>query len=159
MGARFRFPLETLLTVRRLEEDQAKRKVGAALAEIARVDEQLRAERGELRRSQAALLEGQRPGTLRPDDVRRTRVWIGHVQRSLAIREQQRQQLVTETEKQREALRAARMRTRMIERLREKKAEAFQQAELRREEAQADEMARQLLWFHPPTGAPVAVRT
>lgn len=158
MGARFRFPLETLLTVRRLEEDKAKRSVGAVQAEIARTDELIRAESQELRRSQGALLEVQQPGVLRASDVSRTRAWISHVQRSLALRERNRLELVGELEKRREVLRSARMRTRMIERLRERQEEAFLHAESRREELQTEEMARQLLWFHPSPATPAAAK-
>jgi flagellar FliJ protein len=144
MARRFEFRLQTLLRVRELREREAKRKVAAKSAEIARLD-QLNAESqaeisGQLERLGAA----QRSGVLDLTRLQRGHTWIAHLRRTIAVRSQQKAGLLEQLRELQDALREARTQTRIIEKLRERRWEAYRRDRSRAEQAELDEVARQL---------------
>lgn len=143
MARRFRFPLEALLRVRRLREREAKRKVAAQRAEIARLDQLDAATRHEIAARQAELLS-QQSGRLDPVAVARVRAWILHLQQTIVDRAAVRARLVAGLERLMAEFRAARRDLQIIEKLRERRLTEYRRKRLRAEQAESDELARQL---------------
>lgn len=144
MARRFRFRLQTLLRVRQLREREAKRKVAAqraALARLDRLDEQTAAE---IARQQAALRADQQQPRVDPLALQRGRAWIAYLRRTLAQRQVQRTELQQQLRELLERLRAARVQARTIEKLRERRLREHARARGRREQAASDELAQQL---------------
>jgi flagellar export protein FliJ len=144
MAKRFRFRLQTLLRVRELREREAKRKVGAKQAEIARVDQLNRLTAEEISRRQNALRDHQRRKTLAPDELAREWAWIAYLRRTIVERQAFRAKLIKELATLRDQWRQARMRQRTIEALRDRRWEQYVKESKRREQAESDELARQL---------------
>jgi flagellar export protein FliJ len=144
MAKRFRFPLQTLLNVRQLHEREAKRRVGAKASEIARLDG-LRAQTTvEVGRQQEVLLSAQQQGALNPLELQRGRAWIAHLRKTSALLGAQRVELANQLQELQVHLRAARTQTRIIEKLRARRWQAYRKDRDRREQATADDLARQL---------------
>jgi flagellar export protein FliJ len=144
MARRFRFPLQTLLKVRQLREREAKRKVAAQYAEIARLDQLDQAARREIAARQGDLLDHQRHRYLDPRDLSRGWSWIAHLRSAMAQRQAMRAEMVKELERLQAEFRAARQQTRIIEKLRERRWDEYSRDRRRREQAAADEVAQQL---------------
>jgi flagellar FliJ protein len=147
MARRFSFRLQTLLRVRELREREAKRKVGAKQAEIARLDQLNRHTADEISRRQDALRSQQQQPVLAPDVLVRERAWIAYLRRTIVERQALRAGLLKELATLRDELREARTQKRIIEKLRERRWEAYVKDRNRREQAESDELARQLLSF------------
>jgi flagellar FliJ protein len=145
MARRFEFRLETLLRVRQLREREAKRKVAAQRAEIARLDRLNRQTAEEISRQQAELLEGQRAGRVDPLTLQRGRAWIAHLRRTIALRQVQRTEMLAQLQQLQAAWHAARTQARIIEKLRERRWEQYVHERARQEQAASDELAQQLL--------------
>lgn len=144
MAKRFHFRLQTLLEVRQLREREAKRRVAAKSAEIARVDLLNSQTRSAIASQQEALLTAQQQGRLDPLELQRGRAWIAYLRRTIATRLGQRAALEQELRTLQDELRDARTQTRIIEKLRERRWNEYTHARARREQAEADELARQL---------------
>ncbi len=170
MARRFRFRLQTLLRVRQLREREAKRKVAAKRAEIARLDRLNEQTMEEIHRQQEWLLSAQAPAgreqteTLRRPDaalgvapalrvlldpltLQRGRAWIAYLRKTIALRHLQRASLVEELTRLQNNFRAARTQARIIERLRERRWAQYVRDRDRREQTAADELAQQLHGF------------
>ncbi len=147
MARRFRFRLQTLLRVRQLREREAKRKVAAKRAEIARLDRLNEQTQDAIRAQQATLLSDQCQGTLDPLALQRGRAWIAYLHKTIALRQLQRVQLVAESQKLQAEFQAARKQARIIGRLRERRWEQYVADRGRAEQAAADELAQQLHGF------------
>lgn len=147
MAKRFQFRLETLLRVRVLREREAKRKVGAKQAEIARIDQLNRQTDHEILRRQNDLRCNQQRESLVAADLVRAQAWIGHLRRTILERQAVRAALVTELGVLRDKLREARTQKRIIEKLRERRWEEYVKDRQRREQAESEELARQLHGF------------
>jgi flagellar protein FliJ len=144
MAKRFRFRLATLLKVRRLREREAKRKVGAKSAEIARTDELNRRTLAEISSHQAALLADQRDGRIEPLTLTRGRVWVGHLRGVLLQGQAHHAALTLELQELQAQLRQARTQTRAIEMLRERRWAAYRKQRTTQSQAAADELAQQM---------------
>lgn len=153
MAKRFQFRLETLLRVRDIREREAKRKVGAKLAEIASVDQLNRQTAEEIAALYEKLRQLQRREVLAPNELARERAWIGHLHRTVIERQALRDKLVKELQVLQQELREARREKRIIEKLRERRWQDFVKDRQRREQAESDELARQLLAFHAVGGS------
>jgi flagellar export protein FliJ len=145
MARRFEFRLETLLRVRQLRERDAKRKVAAQRAEIARLDRLDRETADEILHRQAELLAGQRAGPLDPLALQRGQAWIAHLRRAMALRCVQRTELAVQLRQLQAAWQTARTQARMIGKLRERRWEQYVRQRARQEQAATDELAQQLL--------------
>jgi len=144
MARRFRFKLEALLRVRELHEQQAKRKLGAKLVEIARLDALDVSTRREIAVQHDALRAAQRTDALDPSELTRRRAWVAFLRRTLSERAAARTGMDAEARLLREQVRAARVQTRTLERLRERRASEHARREAVLEQRDADELARQL---------------
>ena len=156
MARRFQFRLETLLRVRELREREAKRKVGAKHAEIAQIDRLNRQTDEEISRRQDRLREYQQQAVLAPEELVRERAWIAYLRRTIAERRAIRAGLLDELATLQAELREARKQKLIIEKLRERRWEEYTRDRRRREQAESDELARQLLGHQsasPPADA------
>ncbi|MBU0617182.1 MAG: flagellar FliJ family protein [Planctomycetes bacterium] len=143
MAKRFRFSLETLLRVRDVREREARRKVGLKQAEIARLDQLNRQTADEISVRQRGLRQ-QQQGALTPENLVRERAWIAYLWRTIVERQTQRAGLVSELRELQEAWRQARRQKRIIEKLRERRWQQYFKDRKRQEQAESDELARQL---------------
>jgi flagellar FliJ protein len=158
VAKRFQFRLETLLRVREIREREAKRKVGVKQAEIARVDQLNRLTAEEISQRQNALRAQQGQGVLDPDTLLRERAWIAYLRQTIVERQTFRAGLVRELATLQAELRQARRQKRTIEKLRERRWEEYIKCRKRREQAESDELARQLHTFRGAPGAAIAGR-
>lgn len=149
MARRFRFQLETLLRVRQLREREARRKLAARRAEIARLDRLIRQTADEIALQQSALLREQEQPQPDPLLLTRGRGWIGHLRHTVAQRQALRAALVTDMTQLQAAWREARMQMRVIEKLRERRWEEHQHARFLRDQSAADELAQHLHVYEP----------
>jgi flagellar FliJ protein len=147
VAKRFEFRLQTLLRVRELREREAKRKVGAKQAEIARIDQLNQQTADEIARCQDDLRARQRAAVLAPDQLTRERAWIAYLRRTVVERQALRARRRAELDMLRDELRQARMQRRIIEKLRERRWAEYAKDRQRREQAEADELAQQLHTF------------
>jgi flagellar FliJ protein len=143
VARRFRFQLEALLRVREVREREAKRKVGAKRAEIARIDDLNRQCAEEISRHQDRLRQGQL-GTLDTAELARQRAWIAYLRGTVVERQALRAAMIKELERLREELREARKQKRIIEKLRQRRWDEYIRNRKRSEQAEADELAQQL---------------
>lgn len=143
-AGRFRFRLQTLLRVRELREREARRKVSAKMAEIARIDEWNRETADDVSRIQRHILERQSTATIDARELTRQRAWVSHLRRTIAERQVAKQSLVTQLESLRAELRTARTQMRVIEKLRERRYGEWKRERGLVEQAAMDEVARQL---------------
>lgn len=144
MPRRFRFRLETVLRVRELREREAKRKVGAKLAEIAGLDQLNEQAAAEICKRQNDLSQSQQAEHLDTRELSSGRAWVAFLRRSIAQRQVSKASLLSELEKLRRDLVAARTQTRILEKLRERKHETWKREGQLREQAEMDEVARRL---------------
>jgi flagellar protein FliJ len=144
VARRFRFPLQTLLRVRRIREREAKRKLAAKRAEIARLDRLDEATRAEIVAGQQELLDNQKRSALDPRDLARTWAWIGHLRRTLAERQSLRAKMTAEFERLQAEFMELRKQARIIEKLRERRWNEYRDERRRTEQAASDEVAQQL---------------
>jgi flagellar export protein FliJ len=144
VARRFQFRLATVLRVRALREREAQRRVARKRAELMRLDELDRACTAEIAAAQQALLGTQRGGLLDSLALTRSRAWIAHLRRQMVDRQRLREKAAAELRTLVDALRRARTETRALEKLRERRLADHKRAARLREQASADETARQL---------------
>jgi len=144
MAKRFTFRLQPLLDVRELHEREAKRRVAAKGAEIARLDQLNEQTVREILRQQEYLLAAQQTGQLNPLDLQRGRAWIAHLRKTIGVRQAQKAGLQEELRVLQEQLREARTQTRIIEKLRQRRWNEYADRRDKQEQAAADELAQQL---------------
>ncbi len=141
---RFKFPLHTLLKLRKLREREAKRKVAAQRAEIARLDRLNEATWAEISAQHALLLQSQQRGPVEPAALARGRVWIAHLRSTIAQRTLLRGEMTLRLEQLQKEFTAARQQARIIQKLRERRWSEYRHERERREQAAADELAQHL---------------
>ncbi len=149
MAKRFVFNLETLRRVRQLREREAKRKVAAQRAELARVEQLIVQTLNAVARQQQELLDGQQQTRLDPLTLQRGRAWIAALRRQLADHHAWRAVLQDQLRARAAELRAARTQARVVEKLRDRRWEEYVHDRDRQAQAAADELAQQL-HGHPP---------
>ncbi len=147
MAKRFEFRLQTLLDVRALREREAKRAFAAQQAEIARLDQLNRDTAAEIERQQAALLDAQQAGAIDLITLQRGRAWIAHLRKTIAQRLDQRVGMTRVLDELRGKWTAARRELRIVDKLRERRWNRYRKDRQRREQAESDELARQLPMF------------
>ncbi|NLG44369.1 MAG: hypothetical protein GX547_14085 [Phycisphaerae bacterium] len=141
---RFRFPLQTLLKVRKLREREAKRKVAAQRADIARLDRLNEATWAEISAQHAGLLQNQQQPFIKPADLARTRTWIAHLRATIAQRTLLRAEMTARLQQLQSEYNAARQEARIIEKLRQRRWDEYRRQRDRKEQSAADELAQQL---------------
>lgn len=150
MPARFRFRLETLLRLRRVQQRQAQRSVGAAQAEVAHAERLIALTEAEIRRQQAELRDAQHGApdraTLEAQSLIRGRAWIVHLRRMSLQQQEMRADAQRRLGDALRALTAARTQTRIVEKLRERRLAEFRASAERRTDAALDELAQRMLY-------------
>jgi flagellar FliJ protein len=141
---RFSFPLQTLLKVRKLREREAKRKVAAQRAEIARLDQLNQATWAEISAQHATLLQNQQHRMIEPTDLARARAWIAHLQATVAQRTLLRSEMTARLQELQSEFVAARQQALIIEKLRQRRWDDYRRQRDRKEQAASDELAQQL---------------
>jgi flagellar protein FliJ len=141
--ARFHFRLDSLLKLR--EADREQRRV--ELAEAFRADTVLKEQGVKLRRNLQSLEKQSRdissPGRVRVDQVLENHRYKLLLRSDVMMLGQKQSQLQTEIDRRREALVMADRDVRVLEKLRERKKDEHDAAELKRESQQLDEVAAQ----------------
>jgi len=144
MAKRFRFRLQTLLRVRELRERQALRAVGAKRAQIARLEQINRQTAEAILEQQREVVREQESGRVDPAELARRRAWIAHLRRTILERDEQIQRYRRELSDLLGAWHEARREKRVLERLRERRFEAWRRDARRAEQTADDEVVRQL---------------
>lgn len=144
MARRFRFRLDTLLRLRRMQERQAQRSVGAARAELAQAERLIRLTDEEIRRQQGALRVEQGGAAPRALTIVRGQAWIAHLRRMSLQQHAMRAAAAQALEQALRRLVEARTRTRTVEKLREQRLDEFRTRIEKREDARLDDLARQM---------------
>jgi flagellar export protein FliJ len=144
LARRFQFRLETLLRVRELREREAKRNVATKRAEIALLDRLDAQTAVEITRHQELLRLQQGQGHLDALTLQRGRAWIAYLRRSIALRQSQRIELLSQLQELQAVWRTARTQARIIDKLRERRWNEYVHERQRQEQAADDELAQRL---------------
>lgn len=144
MAQAFRFRLQTLLRVRELREREAKRKVGAQRAEIARTDALIEQNFRAIDAENNRLRGLQEEAFVSPVELTRARAWLAHLRRTLAQHHACKQAQLAELEQRLTAYREAHQQAQMLVRLKERKLDAWKRDRTLREQASQDELAQRL---------------
>lgn len=143
-AGRFKFRLQTLLRVRELREREARRKVSAKVAEIARVDQLNRETADEISKIQRGIVDRQSAPLIDARELTRQRAWVSHLRRTIVERQRAKQSLLTHLEALRAELRVARTQMRVIEKLRERRYGDWTRERGIADQVAMDEVAQQL---------------
>jgi flagellar export protein FliJ len=157
MARRFQFRLDALLRVRQLREREAKRRLSATAAEIALLDRLDQQTHRMIERQERQLLEMQQGGRLDAAALVRVRAWIAHLRATILQRRQLREPLLAGLKQLQEQLRRARIETKTIEKLRERRRAQYRRDLARDQQAAADELARNMHTFERDTSEPGAL--
>lgn len=132
---RFQFSLQKLLGLRHQETEQAKRNLAGALAAEAMAKDRLEQTQARLaERVAQAAIAAYSVATYRQD-----RDWIRFLQGEVERAEQYLREAEAETARLRQLLLVARQRERILEKLRERRLEAYQLEALQAEQRELDE--------------------
>lgn len=145
MARKFRFRLGMLLRVRRLHEREAKRKVALKQAEVARIDGLIAGGHETVAIELAALRDQQRQPRLDVRAAARRRAWIGQIRGTMLQFHTMLDVAHRELSEAIGLLNAARTQTRIVEKLRERRWEGYVKDRERTDDAEMEEVARQLL--------------
>ncbi|HLO01849.1 MAG TPA: flagellar export protein FliJ [Symbiobacteriaceae bacterium] len=132
---KFQFSLQKLLGLRHQETEQAKRSLAAALAAEAMAQDRL--EQAQSRLAERIALAA--AGGYSVASYRQDREWIRFLQGEVEKAEQHLQEAQAETARLRQLLLVARQRERILEKLRERRLEAYQLEVLLEEQRELDE--------------------
>lgn len=144
MAKRFTFRLDTLLRVRELRQREAQRRVSAVRAQIARLDLLDTQTAGEIARTESTMLEEQGRPQVDAAALSRGRAWIAYLRATVAQRRVVREPLLADLARFQDELREARINTKMLEKLRERRWLQHRKETDRREQSAAEELAQQL---------------
>jgi flagellar FliJ protein len=132
---RFQFPLQKLLGLRHQETEQAKRNLAGALATEALAKDRLEQAQARLNERTARIAAGGYSVAA----YRQDREWIRFLQGEVASAAQHLREAQTETERLRQVLLVARQRERILEKLRERRLEAYRMEVQLEEQRELDE--------------------
>ncbi len=152
MGGRAKFRLHTLLRVRELREREARRRLGAKQAEIARLDAAAAAIRDDVSRQQEAIRAMQRSASPSAGALTSGRAWIAFQRRNLAEQLRLRSQRLEEFGDLRRQWLDARRDTQALQKLRDRQAAQERERLRRAEQSALDEVARSVLRIRAAAG-------
>lgn len=144
MARRFVFPLQTVLELRALREQQQRRRFAQALATLAHIERRIAGLRQQRQREQHALAADQRAGRGDAADWLRRRGWIAQLAGQIAAWQTRRQQAAGAVEQQRRIWQQRRNELRALQRLRQRRYAIWNKERLRRDQSELDELAQQL---------------
>lgn len=138
---KFRFRLEPILNLRKIQEDQKKREVGTLLAEISRQQNEALA-LAELIRQQGGIMKQQFiTGSVDVNWIASYQGYVSSTQRQIAGKIENVNQIQKKLISARGELAKAAQQTKIMEKLRQKKKDRFDYQLRRQENEQADELA------------------
>ncbi|OQA01097.1 MAG: flagellar biosynthesis chaperone [Planctomycetes bacterium ADurb.Bin412] len=135
---KFRYRLDPLLRLRQQEEEQKKRAVGSLLTEINRQQNQVLEMAADLAREGQQLRQQYAQGTVDLEWIRFYRMYVMHTQQAMARRTAEIFQIQTSLTAARQELTEAARKTKILEKLKEKKKNSYDY-QLRREETRAQD--------------------
>lgn len=141
MAKRFVFRFETMLKIRRQNEERRQRVVAKRLQQIHEVRERMAAIDQQIHDEERAVMGVQRPGVIDLNQAMRHRHWLGHLHKSNLEAEGRLRYLEAELSQERAALAEAVKQRKILEMLKERQLKRYQQEEDRREANAADEMS------------------
>ena len=141
--AKFRFCLECVLGLREMEEDRAKRELHQVQTNFQREEEALRS-MVDLREEAKRDSRGSDPEVREIDvqELLRQRRYINILYQRILTKGQELTKVGQEVERAKKSLGKARVRKRIVERLRERKKQEFLREESRREARELDELGQ-----------------
>lgn len=138
---KFRFRLQTLLRLRRQQEDEKKRAVGVLLTRINEFQQQAVQMAADIKREGENLKQQYQHGTLEMDWIAHYHRYVNHIRQSIQQRVQTIAQVQQQLAQARGELADAARQTKILEKLREKQKDRFDAELNRRERVQQDEIA------------------
>ncbi len=142
MAKQFEFRLETVLKLRKQDEDAAKRVVAERLREIRGVEAEITGLRGQIAQQLDAFRETNAAGQLDMTQISRHRFWLTHLDRGVLLGQHRLAELHGELAKERAALAEARKRVRILEKLKERQYERYRKELDRAEAIENDEIGK-----------------
>lgn len=140
MAKRFIFRFETMLKLRRQQEDHHKRIVGARMTQIAEVRDQIARLEQQARDETDDIRQRTAQGTIDLTQLVRHRHWLGQLNRNTLDAQTRLRTLEARLAQERVQLAEAVKRRRILEKLRERQAEQHQKEADRRETRELDEI-------------------
>lgn len=144
MAKRFTFRLETVLRLRRMAEDECRRRVAERLREIARVEADVRRLDEQFHWEVDRSRVDQQSPEMDVMTVRRRRSYMGYLQRSIGGCEAQSDALRKKLEEDQKALAHASKEVKVLEKLRDRQLDRQRESERRAERAEEDEVGQQV---------------
>ncbi len=141
MAKRFRFPLETVLKIRKRREDERKRVVARRLSGIARAEAQAASLREQIDAELRAVRQARQAGVIDVVMIARHRHWLGRLQRGLLEEEAHLRTLRAELAQDRAELAEASKQAKIIQKLKERQQQRYEYELARQDRIDADEMA------------------
>jgi flagellar FliJ protein len=146
MAKRFEFRLQTVLRIRKQDEDACKRVVADRLRRIKAVHSEVVALQGQMADEIRAFRQTHAVGRLDMRQVMQHRHWLIHLQQGVLMANSRLAELQRQLEQDRIALTEARKRVRVLEKLKERQHERYRH-ELNRMEARENDEIGNTLYF------------
>jgi flagellar FliJ protein len=140
VAKRFVFRFETLLKIRRQREDQHKRIVAERVRQIMAARDRLTSLHQQISVEEAAIRDGQAPGTLDMQQIVRHRHWLGHLHRCMLDTEGSIRVLEGRLAQERAALAEAVKQRKILDKLKDQRLERHLHEEQRQETNAADDL-------------------
>ena len=140
----FRFRLQTLLKVRLAQRDERREALAKALRAESIIDERITTTRQEIQAAKEAQRNGAKPGPINVDGLMNLGRHGMALQADLMRLANQREQIIAERERRREALVQADRAGQVLVKLKERQLRDFERAETLREAKMMDEVAERL---------------
>jgi flagellar FliJ protein len=150
----FKFRLETVLKLRKQNEDKHKRIVADRIRQLNAVRERMAAQERQIAWETEAVRTSRARGTISVEALARGRHWLTHLQRSLLETQGHARAIKAHLAQERSDLARAAKEARALEKLRERQKHRHDQEERRAETRELDEMS--ILRFRP--SEPVVTR-
>ncbi|MCK4658728.1 MAG: flagellar export protein FliJ [Phycisphaerae bacterium] len=144
MVKRHTFRLGTVLRLRKMTEDDCRRRVAMQLREIARVESDVRRLEEQFEWETGRSRKDQQNPTMDVMTIRRRRSYMGHLQRRRQECAEQVGTLQEKLSQEQRALADASREVKALEKLRDKQLARQREMELRAQRAEEDEIGRQM---------------
>lgn len=148
MAKRFIFRLGTVLRLRKMAEDDCRRRVAARLREIAGVESEIRRLEEQFEWELGRSRDDQRDSHMDVMTVRRRRSYMGYLQRCTCERRRHVHALQEKLEEDRSALAEASKEVKALEKLRDRQWARHIETQRRAERAEEDEIGQQVFLRH-----------
>ncbi|MDN5346748.1 MAG: flagellar protein FliJ [Clostridia bacterium] len=133
----FRFSLEKVRSYRQAVEDKLKQELAAALRQRAREEALL----AEIAREQSARQSQKHTGRLNISEAVQASLYLDYLAARRQLQEERVNALVEQVEKQKERVREAMRERKVMDRLRQRRLEAYRYLQGREEQKEVDEVA------------------